>query len=202
MKAWMIFGIVLCIIVLLGFLKVGIYLAYREDKLTFKVLVGKLRFEFGKENNKAKKKKDAAKAKRVRSKSKRSKKSAKPWIISALHHLGDILLLVGRVLTAPTLELLRLHILVGSSEPDESVLKYGRICSAVGSLLPALENTFLIKKRDVNVACSFDNTLQIDTEAVITLRIYEAIALVFAGLRLLIGMYQEINMNKKVVQNV
>jgi len=110
--------------------------------------------------------------------------------------------LVGRVLTAPTIDILKLYISVGG-EPDECAVRYGQICAGVGALLAPLENTFAVLKRDVGVRCTFGSEkLKIDLETRVTLKIYEVIALLVAGLRLLLCLYREVNMNKKVVQKL
>ncbi len=48
-----------------------------------------------------------------------------------------------------------LRLILASSDPCDLAVNYGRTWAAVGNLIPALENLFVIKKRDVEVECDF-----------------------------------------------
>jgi len=201
MSAWLIWGIIIVSLALIAIVKVGFCLEYREEKVEFRLLIGPFPIKF------TQKKKDAPqKAKENNKKApvehKKGQKKWKMWVKAALSHWDEILTLVGRVLTAPTIDILKLYISVGG-EPDECAVRYGQICAGVGALLAPLENTFAVLKRDVGVRCTFGSEkLKIDLETRVTLKIYEVIALLVAGLRLLLCLYREVNMNKKVVQKL
>jgi len=53
------------------------------------------------------------------------------------------------------LDHLYLRLILGSSDPCDLAVNYGKTWAAVGNLLPALETWFVIKKRDVEVECDF-----------------------------------------------
>ena len=44
---------------------------------------------------------------------------------------------------------------LAGDEPDKLAVNYGRAWAALGNLMPHLERTFVIRKRDVDVACDF-----------------------------------------------
>ena len=50
---------------------------------------------------------------------------------------------------------LEMKIILGGSDPCDLAINYGRAWAAVGNLIPSLERIFVIKKRDVEVACDF-----------------------------------------------
>ena len=120
---------------------------------------------------------------------------------AVLAYWREILSLIGRVLTTPTLDVLRLELLVGGKDAENCAMTYGRICAVVGSVLPVVENTFGIRKRKIDVLCCFDrDSLDITAETSITVRIYEVFALVFALLGLGLKILLESRKNKKAVQ--
>ena len=106
------------------------------------------------------------------------------------------------MLTSPTLDVLKLQILVGGKDAEACAMTYGRICAVVGCVLPVVENTFGIRKRQIDVRCCFDReNLDISAEAAITIRIYEIFALAFAMLGLGLKLLLAAKNNKKAVQN-
>ncbi len=50
---------------------------------------------------------------------------------------------------------LYLRLILGSSDPCDLAVNYGKTWAAVGNLMPVLERFFVIKKRDVEVECDF-----------------------------------------------
>ena len=212
MRPWMVWLLVLACLALLAAAKVGVHVSYLEKKLRLDLLVSKFRFTIlGGEPKKPKrqKKRQAPKEKTQKPKAEKAPKAQKegkpdlkPWLQAAQTYWRELLELVGRVLTSPTLDVLKLQILVGGKDAEACAMTYGRICAVVGCVLPVVENTFGIRKRQIDVHCCFDReNLDISAEAAITIRIYEIFALAFAllglGLKLLLA---EKN-NKKAVQN-
>ncbi len=51
---------------------------------------------------------------------------------------------------------LELKLTLAGDEPDKLAVNYGRAWAALGNLMPHLERAFVIKHRDVDVACDFD----------------------------------------------
>lgn len=71
-----------------------------------------------------------------------------PFVKLGLSFLGDF----RRKLRVKELYL---RLILASDDPCDLAINYGRTWTAVGNLLPALERWFVIKKRDVEVACDF-----------------------------------------------
>lgn len=71
-----------------------------------------------------------------------------PLVKAALDFLGDF----RRRLR---LDNLYLRLILAASDPCDLAVNYGRTWAAVGSLLPVLEQCFVIQKRDVEVECDF-----------------------------------------------
>lgn len=195
MRAWMIWLIIACVLAVLALLKVGIHVMYQNQKFQVKLLIGKIRVLIPKAKEEAGEK--AAPEKKLSKAAK--KKGIDPRLRAAINHWQEIFELLGRVLTAPTLDKLKLVVYVGGEDPEACAMLYGRICAAVGGLLAPIENTFEIKKRDIHVYSCFDrDNLMIEAETSITVRIYEVVALAAAALRLGWTIYREAKDNKKV----
>lgn len=50
---------------------------------------------------------------------------------------------------------LYLRLILANDDPCDLAVSYGRAWAAVGNLIPALERLFVIKRRDIQVACDF-----------------------------------------------
>lgn len=205
MRPWMIWVL---IVLVLALCRVGIHIIYRDDKLLIWLIFSKLRINLiG--NEKKKKKAKSVKKKSVQKSTetinsqpakKKDQSSARLWVQVVLDEWGGIISVIGRVLTKPTLDVLRLCIAVGAGDAEACAMTYGRICAIVGGCLPVLENTFRIKKREINVYCCFDrDKIEFDAETAITLRIYEIFALIFALLGLGIKILLKFRKMKKAV---
>jgi len=91
---------------------------------------------------------------------------------------------------------LYLRLVLASSDPCDLAVNYGKTWAAVGSLMPALENWFVIKKRDVEVECDFtaSETLVI-ARADITITLGRLLSLIAVyGFR---GLKEFLNFKKK-----
>ena len=71
-----------------------------------------------------------------------------PLVKLALDFLGDFRRKIR-------LDNLLLHLTLACDDPCELAVNYGRTWAAVGNLLPNLERVFVIKKRDIQIACDF-----------------------------------------------
>ena len=69
-----------------------------------------------------------------------------------LRLLGDLLKDLRRKIR---MDRLYVHLILAGGDPCDLAVSYGRIWAAVGNLLPLLDQLFVIKKRDVEVACDF-----------------------------------------------
>lgn len=198
MRGWVIFLAILAVLCCFAILKVGIYLVYIEQEISVRFLIGPLKVQFPAKKDKEKK---------VRSDTKsiprKKQRNIKPWLTALWEHLGEILDLVARILTSPTIDILKIDVSVGHSDPETCALNYGRICAVVASALALIENTFSIKKRKTDVRCCFDKTkTEVAAEAAVTLRIYEIVALAALFVRLGLKLYRQAKNTKKVGQNI
>lgn len=197
MRPWLIWSIVIGIIVIIAVTKFGIHIVCRNDDIRLRILVGPIRLKL--KQKQEKKRKESAKSKR-KPKAYRSKKRLdwKPWAKAILSHWDDMLALFLRVLRSPTFDLLKLYITVGGDEPDVNAINYGRTCAFIGGLLGPLESVFYVKKRQIDISCSWDGASTVyEAEAVLTLRVYEALALILVGFKLIVTLYFEVNNRKK-----
>ena len=88
-----------------------------------------------------------------------------PLVKTALELLGDF----RRKLR---IDDLYLRLILGSRDPCDLAINYGKVWTAVGNLMPQLDRLFVIKKRDVEVQCDFtasDTTVIARADVTITL---------------------------------
>lgn len=193
--------IVLLILILLGLLKVGVHIVY-DGHVRVQILIWKLRISLPKEKKSKKKpEKTAALEQKTPKKKKQKNPAVKAWLQAALAHWQDILALLGKALHMPRLDPLILHVTVGGSDPAARALNYGRAWAVLGSVLPLVENSFRIGRREIGVQCgagqdAFIFYVQTD----LTARIYEILLLGILGLKLLLQIYQEYKSIQKAVQ--
>ena len=215
MRGLTVWFIVLAALVLLAMVKVGVRVTYDDKKLRVELLIFRFKMvllgddkpEKPEKPKKEKTKKD--KRPSVRSESKQQKPKEKknilqnPWVQAVLEYWRELLALVGRVLTTPTLDVLRLQLWVGGGDSEKCAMTYGRVCAILGGVLPVVENTFGIRKRQIAVWCCYDrDAIDVSAEAAITVKIYEVFALVFALLGLGIKLLIQARNYKKAVQNL
>lgn len=197
---WIIGGIVLFLIIL-AFLKVGVCICYREQKVAIRFQVGFLKFSLKEKGEQCDNK--VKRGGENKAKGKKSRKTYTPWIKVVVKNWTYLLSLVGKILSAPTIDKLEAVIKVGDDEPDECALKYGRVCALVGTLLAPVENTFEIKRRKVDVLCCFDQTeLYVEASVSATLRVYQALSLAIEVIKFVSKVSNEVKIDKKVVESV
>lgn len=215
MRGLTVWFIVLAALVLLAMVKVSVRVTYDEKKLRVELLIFRFKMVLLGDDKTEKpekpKKEKTKKEKRpsVRSESKQQKPKEKknilqnPWVQAVLEYWRELLALVGRVLTTPTLDVLRLQLWVGGGDSEKCAMTYGRVCAILGGVLPVVENTFGIRKRQIAVWCCYDrDAIDVSAEAAITVKIYEVFALVFALLGLGIKLLIQARNYKKAVQNL
>ena len=214
MKALVIWLIVLSIVSAAALLRIGVQIIYQDKALAVDLVVSKWKISLiGKQNKKNKsvkkqKKPTPANMSKPKSQTRGSEKTKgnplqNPLIQAVLEYWREILSLIGRVLTTPTLDVLNLQVLVGGGDAETCAMTYGRICAVISGVLPVVENTFGIRKRQINVCCCYDrDSVEISAETAITVRIYEIFALVFALLGLGIKILLQARKNKKAVQTL
>ena len=193
MRAVLIWAIILFIIVLVALIKVGIRVTYigKDFRMDLKVsqfcfvLIGEKKSKKPEKHKENKKSIAPVDKKKTAEKAKNGKLLENPWVKSILDYWQELLSLIGRVLVSPTLDTLYLHMKIGGGDAEQCAMKYGKICAVLGGVLPVVENTFGIRKRDIQVWCCYDrDDMDISAEASITIRVFEIFALVFSVLGL------------------
>lgn len=165
--------ITLGIVLLLAVLPIGVRIRYNSEGLLLQLLVGPVRITLLPRPKKEKKKKEkiTSKKKAAQTAEKnlpkppqppkaQDEKKAKeekggslldflPLVKTALDFLGDF----RRKLR---LDNFYLRLILAGNDPCDLAVNYGRAWAAVGNLMPQLEKWFVIKKRDIGVACDFE----------------------------------------------
>ena len=156
--------IVAGILLLLAVLPLGISAVYDAAGPLLRAIVGPLRFKLyptkGKKKTRktkpkmGKKKKSATAASASKKKKGGSYQDFLPLVQAVLEFLSTF----RRKLRVKRLEM---KLVMAADDPCDLAVNYGKAWAAVGNLMPQLERLFVIKKRDVEVACDFtaDKTL-------------------------------------------
>lgn len=148
--------IALAVLVLLATLPVGVDVRYDGAGPLVRLLAGPVGLTLypahPKKKKKAPKKNGETAQKAANAAEKKptggSWKDFLPLVKTALAFLGDF----RRKLRIDHLEC---DLVLGGTDPAKLAMGYGRVWAAMGDLLAALEQTFTIRKRDVEVQCDF-----------------------------------------------
>ena len=188
--------ITLGVLTLLAILPLGVRAHYRSDGATVHLVIGPFRIALypgkGKKKQQAKteKEKSASSGTNQQKKSGGSVRDFLPLVRVLLDLLQDL----RRKLRV---DLLELRIVLGGGDPCDLAINYGRAWAALGNLMPQLERLFVIKKRNLEVACDFtseETTVFARLDITITLGRLLVLAIVY-GIRA-IDQYIKI-MNKR-----
>ena len=177
---WVIF---FAVVLLLAILPLGVFVSYDEDGVLVKIVAGPVKITLfprpkkeKKSEKKSKKKTSASPAEQLPKppqppKQIPEKKKGGSWtdflplVQVALDFLGSF----RRKLRINQLEL---KLTMAGDDPCDLAVNYGRAWAAVGNLMPQLERLFVIKKRNIEVACDFtasQTLVKFRSEATITL---------------------------------
>ena len=177
---WVIF---FAVVLLLTILPLGVFVSYDEDGVVVKIVAGPVKITLfprpkkeKKSEKKSKKKTSASPAEQLPKppqppKQIPEKKKGGSWtdflplVQVALDFLGSF----RRKLRINQLEL---KLTMAGDDPCDLAVNYGRAWAAVGNLMPQLERLFVIKKRNIEVACDFtasQTLVKFRSEATITL---------------------------------
>lgn len=161
--------ITLGVLILAGFIRLGIRLRYDADGALVQLLLGpvKLTLVPGKKKPKAEKTKDKKqKPKKAAPKKddlptspppehKPKKKSGGP-LTDFLPLVKVALDFVGEFFTRLRFRDLYLKLILAGDDPCDLAMNYTRAWTALGSLGPMLDNTLHIKKRELDIECDFE----------------------------------------------
>lgn len=157
--------ITLGILLLIGFTPVGVRVKYNSEGPLVKLILGPIKYTLvpakkKKEKKPAKKKKTVQKEPSLKTqpppaaKPKKTKESGGkltdflPLVKVALDFLGDFI----KKLRFNHLEL---KLIMAGDDPCDLAVNYGRAWTALGNLLPLMDNTLNIKKRNLEIECDF-----------------------------------------------
>ena len=177
-------------------MKVGVNLRWESGTAVLRIRVGTFRFSFS-TNKKTKKTVEDNTTKGVK---KPDRPAAKRWVKAVITHWREFLQLIGKILRAPVLDLLRLQIKVGDADPEKCAMQYGKLCAGLSAGLPFIRQIVTVNKEEISVDCIFEqNKSDILAEAEATVRVAQILALAAAALLLLIRIYRQVKNNEKAV---
>ena len=145
------------LVTLVILLPVGVRIDYNADGLKAWYKIGPFRIIWYPEKEKKQKKKDKNKVtlSRIINESANDKPQKGGAVQEFLSELGNVLKFYWSLRRKIRLKRLELKLILAGGDPCDLALNYGRAWAAVGNLFPLLEETFIIKKRDVEVECDF-----------------------------------------------
>lgn len=179
-------GIVLVVIVLLAILPLGVSLRYNAAGISAQLLLGPFCIKI--KPTAEKEKKEKPKPVKKSGKGPAQEKNAGGSWTDFLPLVDLFLDLLSAFRHKLRVRLLQLHLTMAGDDPCDLGVNYGRAWAALGNLVPRLEEFFIIRKKDVHVACDFEadqTTICAGLDVTITLGNLLALAAVYGwkGLR-------------------
>ena len=207
------------IIFLLAVLPLGVRICYNSEGLLIRLILGPIKLTVFPTTKKQKKEKKPKKQKpeskpSVSEKTETTDTNAKPLpqppqppkekkqkasggsLLDFLPLVKTALALLNDFRRKLRVDNFYLRLILGSSDPCDLAVNYGKTWTAVGNLMPQLDRLFTIKKRDVEVECDFtasETTVIARVDLTITLGRLLALAAVY-GIR---AVKDFINIRKK-----
>ena len=158
----MIFWIILGVLVLLCFIPVGVRAVYNSEGIKLWLLVGPLRIFLLPKPKKATDKKERPKKEKnteAKKKTKEPNENREGGSIRDFLPLLDVAKrLIGSFFRKLRIRRLEMKLILAGDDPCDLAVNYGKTWAATGSLIPVLEELFVIRKRDVEVECDFTAT--------------------------------------------
>lgn len=178
--------IALGVLALIAILPVGVSAVYDENGPRARIIAGPLRipvFPLKKKEKKDTEKQSKPKPVKKSSSPKKNEKKNKGGNISdflpILDTVLDFVAAFGRRLRVNRLEL---KLILGGGDPSDLAVNYGRGWAALGNLMPLLEKTFVIKRRDLEVECDFlADQMTIVTRLDLSITVGRVISLLVVG---------------------
>lgn len=166
--------IALAVLFLLGCLPLGVKGIYDTSGFLAQLLIGPVKLPLypGKEKKEKKEQPQEKPAAPVKKEpAKEEEKKGGSWtdflafIPLALDLLDDLRLKMR-------IKRLEMHLYMAGGDPCDLAINYGKAWAYVESVMPLLEQVFVIKKRDIRVSCDFtecETTVYVRADATITL---------------------------------
>lgn len=209
MKALIMIGSILLVLLLLAQIRVGASVTYSESGLFLKIKAGPVRIQIlpMKKARKAKEKK-AKQPKKQPAEEKedtapqRKKRDTLALAMRFVPLLGEA---AGRFKRKISIDRLFMHVIWGSSNPASAAMGFGAGNAAIGILWPILEHNFIVKKHDLRVDVDFERTKPaFDADAQATLTIGQGLSLAvilgIKALKIFLGYRREQTEQKAVQQ--
>ena len=147
--------IAIVLLVLVGFMPLGIIGEYHSAGANAWVCIGPFRYRVypRKEKGKAEEKAAPFEKKKEGSAVKKKKTAGKlSDFLPLAQNLFDLLVDFRKRLQ---IRMLRMHLVLAEDDPCDLAIHYANAWAALGNLIPRLEQNFQIKKRDMKVSCDF-----------------------------------------------
>lgn len=158
----MVWLIILGILILLGFMQVGVIADYDEHGAGLLLSVGPFRIRLYPNNKSAKKnKQESAKAKKKSATGEQTENKEKGTLDDFLSVVQFVLEILSDFRRKIRINDLQLKLILAGGDPCDLSVNYGRAWAALGSIIPQIERLFVIRKRNVEVQCDYlaDKTL-------------------------------------------
>ena len=146
--------IALAVLVLVGFVPLGIIGEYQDLGANAWVCIGPFRYRvFPRQKAPLKDKKTAGFEKKKQGSAVKKKSAGNlSDFLPLAENLFDLLIDFRKRLKIP---MLRMHLVLAEEDPYDLAIHYANAWAALGNLVPRLEQNFQIKKRDMTVSCDF-----------------------------------------------
>jgi len=177
-------AIILAVIIIISLLRFGLTFEYGDSGISVRIWAGAHFLRVYPQKEKSEKQE----IKKLRKKEKKAKKKAeeakteKPGGLKGfLDKLPVILKGVGRLRRKLLVKKLTVRFVSGDEDPSKAALLFGASNAAYGLVIPILENTFRIKKRDISSSADFEAAQpSIYVNAAISIAVWEAVYVFFA----------------------
>ena len=148
------------VLILLSVLPVGVSAIYNTNGPLVRLVLGPVKITVfpvkKKDKEKPKKEKKKKPEKKKKSSGKPKEKEKKGGSVTDFLPLLDLLLdFLGAFRRKLRLNCLEMKIVMAADDPCDLAVNYGKAWAGVANLMPHLERLFVIKKRNVEVACDF-----------------------------------------------
>lgn len=188
--------VALVVLFCVAILPIGICGIYNEDGPAVSILIGIFRLKIYPRQKREKKEKSKAVKKTVTKKAGPKPKEEKkkggsfkdflPIVNTIFDFLGDF----RRKLCVNRLEM---KLVMAGDDPCDLAINYGKAWTALGNLMPLLEQAFVIRKRDLEVECDFSSVqtriaaridLTITVGRLLTIVVYYGIKILYQFLKI------------------
>ena len=154
--------VALAVVVLIGFVPIGVSARYNESGPLVKLIAGPFRATIVPGKKKEKKKIPTKEKKDAASKSAAGRQGSKGGSVTDFLPLVEVVFdFLGDFRRKLRVNFLELDVVLAGEDPCDLAINYGRANAALGGLISQLERFFVIKKRNMQVQCDFlaDKTL-------------------------------------------